>query len=215
MVPPEFTVDYVPITETFLAAAVSAGVRRVVFLSARGAQLGEHIPMRGAEEVVAGSGLEYTILRPSWFNQNFSEYFLTEFVKTQNIVPVPAGSGRTPFIDLDDLAAVAVVTLTEEGHDGVTYDITGPESISFGDAAAVLSDVLGRDIAYVDLSPAEWKAAAIGLGVPPAYADLVNELFGLVHTGGEDHASGDVARVLGRRPRTFDDWAGSVRDVWL
>jgi len=71
------------------------------------------------------SGLAHTILRPSWFNQNFSEYFLTAFVKDQNIVPVPTGSGRTPFVDLDDVAAVAVAALTSDGHAGKIYDVTG------------------------------------------------------------------------------------------
>ncbi len=215
VVAPGFTVDYVPVMEAFFDVVKDAGVPRVVLLSARGASVGDHIPMRGAEIALAATDLEHTILRPAWFNQNFSEYFLTAFVKDQNIVPVPTGSGKTPFVDLDDVAAVAVAALTGTGHAGKTYDLSGPESLSFADAAKILSDLLGREITFVDLAPGDWKGAAEGLGVPGDYADLVNELFALVHRGGEDVVSGDVARVLGREPRNFADWAASVKPVWV
>ncbi|HEY2834249.1 MAG TPA: NAD(P)H-binding protein [Sporichthyaceae bacterium] len=214
MVPPTFRVDYVPLVEAFLAAAKSVNGPRVVFLSARGAVIGDHIPMRGAEQMLIDSGLEYTILRPSWFNQNFSEYFLLDAVRDNNMIPVPTGEGRTPFVDLDDVAAVAVAALTLTGHAGKNYDVTGPDSLSFGDTARILSDILDRDIAFIDLAPDAWKAAAIGAGMPADYAQLATELLGLVRSGGEDLVSGDVEEVLGRRPKSFPHWATSVAKVW-
>lgn len=214
VVPPTFAVDYVPLVEAFLAEAKAVGCARVVFLSARGAAIGDHIPMRGAEKALIASGLEHTILRPSWFNQNFSEYFLLEAVRDLNMVPVPTGEGRTPFVDLDDVAGVAVAALTQPGHAGATYDVTGPDSLSFGDAARILGDVLGRPIAFVDLPPADWRAAAVGAGIPADYADLANELLGLVRDGGEDLVSSHVETVLGRQPKSFTDWADEVAAVW-
>jgi uncharacterized protein YbjT (DUF2867 family) len=214
VVPPTFAVDYVPQVEALLAEAKAAGVPRLVFLSARGAAIGDHIPMRGAEQKLAAGGLEYTILRPSWFNQNFSEYFLLDPVRRHNMIPVPTGGGRTPFVDLDDVAAVAVAALTTPDHNGATYDLTGPESLSFGDAAGILSGILDREIAFVDMAPDEWRAAAIGAGMPADYAELATELLGLVRAGGEDLVSKDVENVLGRAPKSFADWALSVSDAW-
>lgn len=213
MVPPTFTVDYVPLIDAFLAEAKAVGGPRVVFLSARGAAIGEHIPMRGAEQLLIAGALEHTILRPAWFNQNFSEYFLLDPVR-HNMIPVPTGEGRTPFVDLDDVAAVAVAALTGPGHAGAVYDLSGPESLTFGEAAGILGDILARDIAFIDMAPEAWKAAAIGAGMPADYADLATELLGFVRTGGEDLVSMDVENVLGRAPRSFADWARSVAAVW-
>ena len=130
------------------------------------------------------------------------------------MVAVPTGSGRTPFVDLDDVAGVAVAALLEDGHAGRLYDLSGPQSLTWAEAARTIAEVSDREITFVDVSPADWEAAAVGMGVPADYAAHVRELFSLVRDGKEDYVSTDVAQVLGREPRSFTEWAGSVRTAW-
>jgi uncharacterized protein YbjT (DUF2867 family) len=214
-VPPSFRTDYPPLVDAFLEAVTAAGVERIVYLSARGAVAGDHIPMRAAEMSLEKAGLPATVLRPAWFAQNFTESFLYPLVRDQGVVAVPTGAGRTPFVDLEDVAAVAVAALLEDGHQGRLYDLSGPESMTWSEAAETIGKVTGREIGFVDVPPADWEAAAVGMGVPADYAAHVSELLSLVRDGREDYVSPDVAQVLGREPRSFGDWAESVRGAWL
>ena len=214
-VPPSFRTDYPPLVAAFLEAVTAAGVERIVYLSARGAVAGDHIPMRAAEMSLEKAGLPATVLRPAWFAQNFTESFLYPLVRDQGVVAVPTGAGRTPFVDLEDVAAVAVAALLEDGHQDQLYDLSGPEPMTWSEAAETIGKVTGREIGFVDVPPADWEAAAIGMGVPADYAAHVSELFSVVRDGREDHVSPDVAQVLGREPRSFGDWAESVRRAWL
>ena len=214
-VPPSFRTDYPPLVDRLLEAAAGAGVERVVYLSARGAAAGDHVPMRATEISLERSGLPATILRPAWFAQNFTESFLYPIIMDQGVVAVPTGTGRTPFVDLDDVAAVAVAALLGEGHTGRLYDLSGPVSMTWSEAAETIGQVAGRKITFVDAPPADWETAAIGMGVPADYAAHVSELFSLVRDGREDYVSPDVAQVLGREPRSFGAWAESARDAWL
>jgi uncharacterized protein YbjT (DUF2867 family) len=118
-------------------------------------------------------------------------------------------------VDLDDVAAVAVAALLGEGHTGRLYDLSGPVSMTWSEAAETIGQVAGRKITFVDAPPADWETAAIGMGVPADYAAHVSELFSLVRDGREDYVSPDVAQVLGREPRSFGAWAESARDAWL
>lgn len=214
-VPPSFRTDYPPLVDAFLEAVTAAGVERVVYLSARGAVAGDHIPMRAAEISLEKAGLAATVLRPAWFSQNFTESFLYPIIRDQGVVAVPTGTGRTPFVDLEDVAAVAVAALLDDGHAGRRYDLSGPEPLTWSEAAETIGKVTGREIGFVDVPPADWEAAAVGMGVPADYASHVSELFSLIRDAREDYVSPDVAKVLGREPRSFDDWADSVRDAWL
>jgi len=214
-VPPSFRTDYPPAVGAFVEQIAAAGVERVVYLSARGAMAGDHIPMRACEISLEKAGLPATVLRPAWFDQNFTENFLHPLIRDQGVVAVPTGAGRTPFVDLDDVAAVAVATLLDDGHAGRLYDLSGPESLTWQEAAETIGKVTGRQIAFVDMAPADWEAAAVGMGVPADYAAHVSELFSIVRDGREDYVSPDVAQVLGREPRSFGEWAETVRDAWL
>lgn len=214
-VPPSLRTDYPPIVDAFLEAVTAAGVERIVYLSARGAVAGDHIPMRAAELSLENAGLPATVLRPAWFAQNFTESFLYPLVRDQGVVAVPTGAGRTPFVDLEDVAAVAVAALLEDGHRGQLYDLSGPESLTWSEAAETIGKVTGREIGFVDVPPADWEAAAVGMGVPADYATHVSELLSLVRDGREDYVSPDVAQILGREPRSFGDWAESARSAWL
>jgi uncharacterized protein YbjT (DUF2867 family) len=188
----------------FARAAVATGVERFVLLSGRGEP--EAVP---AEDAIRAAGVPWTILRASWFAQNFSEYFLLGPV-LDGVVALPAGNVAEPFVDADDVAAVAVAALTESGHDGRTYELTGPRLLTFTDAAAEIAAAIGRHVHYVAVTPTEYASEAVAQGVPAEEAGPMAELFARVLDGHNAHLDTGVRQALGREPRDFSAY---VRDA--
>jgi uncharacterized protein YbjT (DUF2867 family) len=184
--------------------ARSSGVRRVVLLAGRG-QHG-HAP---AERAVQESGLEWTVVRSAWFAQNFSEGFLAEPV-AGGAIAVPAGDAFEPFLDADDLADVVVTALTEDGHAGQVYELTGPRLLRFADAAAEISRVRGAYVAYLPLADADYAAALTAEGVPAPLTEALSEVFAELRSGDNASTTDDVERVLGRPPRDFTVFAAAA-----
>jgi uncharacterized protein YbjT (DUF2867 family) len=189
----------------FVPLAVKSGVTRLVLLSMRGAP--DDDPFEAA---VKESGVEWTILRPTWFMQNFDEDLFAAPVQHGELA-VPAGQGVHPFIDVLDIAEVAVAALTRPGHAGQTYDLSGPEALSFAEMLARIVEVTGNPVLYTDVAPEDFAASLRGLGYSDEIADLVTMLLVRIRTGAEAHLSDGVQRVLGREPRTFTDYLGSSR----
>ena len=193
----------------FLARAEALGVQRVVLLSGRGADdYGDStfgLDMRSAEDAVRGSALEWTILRPNNFAQNFDEDIFAESVAAGELA-LPAGDVPEPFIDLDDVAEVAVLALTESGHAGKVYELSGPRPITFGAATELIARATGSPITYKQVSDAEYNAALVESGASPAEAEHVTAMFTLMSGGLIASATDTVATVLGRAPRTFEDY---------
>ena len=185
----------------FAKAAVANGARRLVLLSGRGEPDAEP-----SEQAVRDSGAEWTILRSSWFAQNFSEHFLLE-PGLEGFIALPAADIAEPFIDVIDVADVAVAALTRDGHAGKVYELTGPRLLTFADVAAELSRANGRDVRYVPITSAEYAEAAARAGVPAEEIEPLTDLFTRVLDGHNAYLSDDVERVLGRRPRDFADYA--------
>ncbi|MEM6365309.1 MAG: NmrA family NAD(P)-binding protein, partial [Planctomycetota bacterium] len=129
----------------FVDKAKRAGVKKLVLLSGRG-----EAEAQACEKIVLGSGIAATVVRASWFNQNFSEGAFFSMVESGQIT-LPVGEVREPFVDVDDIAEVAFVALTQDGHDGEIYEVTGPRLMSFDDIASELSDATGRPIQYVQI----------------------------------------------------------------
>jgi uncharacterized protein YbjT (DUF2867 family) len=186
---------------SFAELAVTGGVSRLVLLSGRG----EHEAER-AEQAVRASGAELTILRSTWFAQNFSEDYMLEHVLS-GVVALPAGQTPEPFIDADDIAEVAVAALTDDRHVGELYELTGPRLLTFTEATAEIARASGRDIRYVPVSIDEHAAAAAQQGVPGEVIDLLTYLFGVVLDGRNAHVADGVRRALGREPRDFSLYA--------
>ena len=191
----------VEIVDRFSRVAVDAGVEHLVLLAGRGEAEAE-----AAERVVQDSGARWTIVRASWFAQNFSEGMLLEATRSGTIA-MPAGAVREPFVDVEDIADVAAAALVEPGHDGRTYDVTGPRLLTFADAAAELTAASGRTIAYVDVSPTEFIAGAVADGVPIELAGWIAQLCEMVLDGRNEHLGHGVHEALGRAPRDFRDFA--------
>jgi uncharacterized protein YbjT (DUF2867 family) len=199
----------------FAELAVENGVRRLVLLSGRGEPEAERAEV-ALQEVVGGkAGAEWTIVRSTWFMQNFSEDYMLGHVLGGEI-RLPAGDVPTPFLDADDIAEVAVAALTEEGHTGQLYELTGPRSLTFAEAAAEISKATGRGIRYVPVSLEEHAAEAAEHGVPAEVVELLTYLFAEVVDGRNADTTDGVRRALGREGRDFGDYAREAAStgVW-
>jgi uncharacterized protein YbjT (DUF2867 family) len=197
----------------FAAEAVARGVTRLVLLSGRGEE-----EALATEKVVTAASPDTTIVRASLFAQDFSEHFLLEPVLS-GVIALPAGDVAEPFVDLDDVADVAVAALTapDGRHAGQEYEVTGPRLVTFADTAAMISAATGRDIAYVPVTAEEYRAAALAAGVPEEEVGPLTDLFTTVFDGRNESLADGVERALGRPARDFADY---VRDtaatgVWV
>jgi uncharacterized protein YbjT (DUF2867 family) len=194
----------------FARLAVARDVSRLVFLSGRG----EHEAAR-AERAVVDAGAAVTIIRSTWFAQNFSEDYLLDDIRS-GVVALPAGDTPEPFVDVDDIADIAVAALTDDRHIGQTYEVTGPQALSFAEAVAVIAAATGRDIRYVPVSTEEHAAASLAHGVPEEIVELLTYLFAEVLDGRNSHVTDGVHRALGRPPNDFTSYAraAATTGVW-
>jgi uncharacterized protein YbjT (DUF2867 family) len=188
---------------SFAEMAVRSGVRRLVLLAGRGEPEAEQ-----AEEAVRASGADLTIVRSTWFAQNFSEDYIVDGVRNGEVA-LPARDVPEPFVDADDIADVAVAALTDDRHIGQVYELTGPRLLTFADAVREISEATGRDIRYVPVSLADFAAAAYQ-DLPGEFIELLTYLFGEVLDGRNAHLADGVQRALGRKPRDFSDYARDV-----
>jgi uncharacterized protein YbjT (DUF2867 family) len=195
---------------SFAEQAVASGIPRLALLSGRGEPEAER-----AEQAVADTGADLTVLRSTWFMQNFSEDYMLEHVLGGEL-RLPAGEVATPFVDADDLADVAVAALTDDRHIGQLYELTGPRSLTMADAAAEIAQASGRQVRYVPVTLEEHAAEAAAHGVPPEVVELLTYLFREVMDGRNAATTDDVRRALGREPRDFSDYARATAatGVW-
>ncbi len=189
--------------EALTKVAAEAGVRRLVLLSGRGESHAQ-----AAEAIVARSGLDYTLVRASWFAQNFSEGYLRDQV-LDGMVAVPAGAVREPIVDVDDIADVAVAALTEDRHSGQLYEVTGPRLLGFDEMAAELAAATGRPVRYMPITFDAFHAAMTEAG-GTFVADVFTAISREVLDGRNESLGDGVQRALGRAPRDFTDFAHSA-----
>lgn len=176
--------------------ARNAGLRRLVLLTGRG-----ETNAQACEEIVAQSGLGYTLLRASFFAQNFTEGLLLGPV-LGGLIAMPAGEIAEPFVDVEDIADIAVEALTDTRHDGRLYELTGPQLLTFGEVAAEISAASGREVAYAPITLAEFQAAVTEMAGPEAAA-LYTGLMAEVFDGRNASIADGVERALGRPARDF------------
>lgn len=187
--------------DAFARYAVRNGPRRLVLLTGRG----ERGALR-SEHALRDSGAEWTVVRASVFNQNFSEDFLAQGVR-DGLVAFPAQEVAEPFIDVHDIAEVAVAALTQGGHANRTYEVTGPRALTFSDAVGEIAAATSRSITYVPISPAQFTAGAIEAGMSHAMARQLTELLTEVLDGRNAGVAAGVHDALGRGPTDFADFA--------
>jgi len=198
------------IIRSFAETAVAAGVDRLVLLSGRGED-----EAQATEKVIQDAGVEWTILRASWFNQNFSESYLLDSVLSGAVV-LPTGDVPEPFVDVDDIADIAVAAFTDDRHVGQVYEVTGPRLLTFADAAAEIGAAAGRDLRYVPITSEDFAAALLHEGLPPEFVTDLTDLFRAILDGRNASLADGVQRALGREPRDFRDYArdAAASGIW-
>ncbi|MGO4180201.1 NAD(P)H-binding protein [Paenibacillus sp. TAF43_2] len=185
----------------FAEQAVKQGIKRLVLLSGRGEEEAQL-----SENALRDSGADWTILRASWFCQNFSESFLLDSVLSGSVI-LPAADVAEPFIDADDIADVAVAALTEDGHIGKLYELTGPRALTFKEATEEIAKASGRDVRYVQVTSEQFISALAQQDMPDYVLTLLTELFTKVLDGRNSHLTNGVQLALNRDPRDFTDYA--------
>lgn len=209
---PDLAVPGAPqVIRAFGEMAAAAGVRRAVLLSGRGGE-----GSLEAERLLAEAVPQLTIVRSSFFAQNFTEGQFAQDIRAGRLV-LPVGAVREPFIDVDDLAEVAVTALTEDGHAGRVYEVTGPRLLTFAEAVAEIAAATGRPIEYVQVPAADYAAALVAAGLPGEVVDFLMYLFTEVLDGRNSRLADGVQRALGTAPRDFADFAraAAATEVWL
>jgi uncharacterized protein YbjT (DUF2867 family) len=194
-------------------AAKQAGVRQIVFLSLIGVEKNPVVPHHKIEQHILKSGLDYTFVRPSFFMQNLSSTHRDE-IKHQNEIFVPAGRGKTSFIDARDIAAVVTLALTEAGHANRIYELTGAEALDYSQVAAMLTDVLGRVIAYRHPGLLQFMRRQHAKGTPLAFAAVMAGIYTTARLGLAARLTSDVRRLLGRAPIGFKQYIEDYQACW-
>ncbi len=181
--------------------ATQAGVKKLVLLSGRGEQEAQE-----CEQIIMQSGLEWTIVRASWFCQNFSEGIFAEQVMA-GYVALPAGDMGEPFVDVDDIADVVAAALTENTHHGKIYEVTGPRLLTFKEAVHEIALVTGRTIVYEQVSTHDYVAELAKYQLPGDIIWLITYLFSEVLDGRNEKTMPGVEEALGRKATDFSDYA--------
>lgn len=200
----------VEIISSFSNMAVASGVKKLVLLSGRGEPEAQE-----CEEAVIDSGADWTIVRASWFCQNFSEGNFLEPILA-GYVALPAGNVREPFIDTDDIADVVTASLTDDKHNSQIYEVTGPRLLTFKEAVTEIAIAMGKTIHYEEISIDDYKAFLVEYNVPDVIINLITYLFTEVLDGRNESITDGVERALGRKPRDFSEYTNKTAEsgIW-
>ena len=196
--------------QRFVDTAKKSGTQQLVFLSGRGADAAAE-----AEQIVIDSRLRWTVVRSSWFMQNFSEFFFLDNILAGHFV-VPEHKALEPFVDLDDLADVVAETLTDDKHNGKIYELTGPELLSFKDASHMISEAINRPVIYEEASMDGYAKILRDYQVPEDIIWLMQHLFAEELDGRNESITHDIENVIGRKPTTFSEYVAKANQtgVW-
>jgi uncharacterized protein YbjT (DUF2867 family) len=196
-----------------LDAAKEAGVQQVVFLSIQGAEKNPVVPHAQIESYIQSIGLPYTFLRASFFMQNLSTTHQPD-IKNYREIFVPAGSGRTSFIDVRDIAAVAAKTLTEAGHENQAYELTGDEALDYYEVAHIFTKVLGRSIIYTDPSILLFAFRMHQRGLKPAFILIMIAIYTTTRLGLAERVTEDTKKLLQREPISMEKFVEDYQSCW-
>ncbi|WP_042249784.1 NAD(P)H-binding protein [Paracoccus sp. PAMC 22219] len=213
LVAPTDRTDHLTVMEPVLDAAMQRGVRRFVLLSSSLLEAGG--PMMGQVHAwLARNAPEWAVLRPSWFMQNFSEGPHTATIRDEGVIYSATGTGRVGFIDADDIAASAAACLVASAPLNADVVLTGPEALSYDDAAALIAAALGRPVRHVSLEPAALTARFVAQGLPAGYAETLTDLDRAIAAGAEEATTDGVERVTGRPSAPFRVFAARAAASW-
>ncbi|MFP4240624.1 MAG: SDR family oxidoreductase [Chitinispirillaceae bacterium] len=197
----------------FVRAAAESKVRHIVFMSLQGVEKNSFVPHHAIEKCIVDTGIPYTFLRPGFFMQNLSTTHRDD-IRERDTIFVPAGKGKTSFIDTRDISEVAGKVLTEDGHQFKAYELTGGDSTGYDQAARVFSKVLGRSIVYADPSPVRFYFAMRRRGFDRMFVLVMIALYSVARFGLASRTTGDTEMLLGRKPISFEQFVRDHKQVW-
>lgn len=199
----------------FVDQAKAAGVEQIVLMTGIGVDKApDSVGYRRVEKYVMALGIPYTILRPTWFMQFFQTPFILATVKERDGIYLPASDGQVSFIHAHDIAAVATCALTEDGHAGQGYTLTGGESLSFADVAAAISTATERQIRYEDTPIDDLRQVVTKVGGWPGPIEFMDHMFKTVRSGAVEPVYSTVGDVTGRAPITFTQFCQENSIIW-
>jgi uncharacterized protein YbjT (DUF2867 family) len=194
-------------------AAKAAGVEQIVFLSLIGIEDNQRVPHYAVEQHLLTLGVPYTFLRCSFFMQNLSTTHRAE-IRDKNEIYLPVGDGKTSFIDVRDIAAVAALALTTPGHGNKIYDLTGDEALDYYEVAKIFSEILQRPIVYRNPSTVGFLWRELRKGTPIAFAVVMTWLYSSTRKGMAAQITPDLQQLLGRPAITLRQFVTDYQDVW-
>ncbi len=197
----------------FIDKLKDKGIEQIVFVSLMGVEKNPIVPHRKIEDMIVNSGINYTFLRPGFFMQNLNTTH-REDIAVRNELFMPVRNAKTNFIDTRDIAAVAAVCLTESGHLGRKYTLTGAISIDYHEVASILSNTLGRKIEYKNPGVLKFRRTIIKRGIQKEYANVMTMLYFLTSLGTAEKTTDDVEKLLKRKPITFEQYAKDFQEEW-
>lgn len=193
--------------------AVQHRARKVVLMTAMGADADPSGGLAKTEQHLRQSGLPFAIIRPNWFMQNFHTFWMGSILATGE-VQLPVGEAKASFIDARDIGEVAASLLAGDTDERAAFDLTGPEALSHSEAAALISAASGRRIGFRDVPPESLRPALLQAGLSPAYADFLLTILGFLKAGYSERTTSHVQDILGRPARTFADYAREHAAQW-
>jgi uncharacterized protein YbjT (DUF2867 family) len=197
--------------DPFIDAANARAVDRLVLMTALGVNQAEAAPLHAVESHLRAATRDFVILRPNWFMENFHPGFFHAQIEASGTFAAPAGDAKVSFISVTDIADAVAAVLTEEGHRGREYDLTGPQSLDHHQAAAMLSEAAGREIRYQPVSDEDAREGMIAAGWPEASAQFMIHLFQAMRAGVTAPVTDHVSTLTGRPARSFADFAAHHR----
>lgn len=187
--------------EALTKLAIQSGIKKIVLLSGKGEKEAEL-----CEQVVINSGIDYTIIRASWFNQNFSESFFLDPILAGHVA-LPQPDAKVPYVDTNDIADVAVKVLMNEQHNGQIYELTGPRTLTFPEVIDEIAKATGRQIDFTPISLSAYTKMLEEFQIPSDYIWLINYLFSEVLAAeGNNIVTNDIEKVLGRKAKDFSEY---------
>ena len=212
MTPPGFA-NHHQLLNPAIDAAKAAGVKKVLLLSAMGANADDNIPLRQAELHLERSGLAWNVIRPNWFMQNFHTFWL-HGIQTQGQIFLPVGNAKGSFIDTRDIAAVAARLLSSDDFVNAAHDLTGAESLDHTQVAAILSKAAGRTIGYTDIPEDAMRQGLLGAGLPADYTEFLLVILGAFKAGYAERITDGVQRMTGKAPIRLEQYAQDFKANW-
>lgn len=209
--------DCLPPMKGFIDLAVQKGVKRLVLLSGSLLEVGDGPMMAQVSKYISLLGVEWTVLRPSWFMENFSEMEHGHSIRSEDRILTATGEGKVSFVSANDIAAVAFRALTDEVLHNTDHLILGPELFSYDDVAEILTKKLGREITHVKLTEDELADAMTNFGIPGDYASLLAQLDTAIKNGEEERLNSVILDVTGREPIRFQEFVERCveKGVWM